>query len=239
MQGFGEFDLILSYTGGMALAELESRLGAKRAAPLYGSVDPQVHKPTSSVGDYAADISYLGTYSADRQVMLDQLFMRPARAQRLRKFIICGAQYPRDLQWAENIRLIPHLSPEHHAEFYCSSPLTLSVTRAPMAAMGWCPSGRLFEAAACGVPVLSDDWEGLKDFFEPRAEILVAHTAQDALATLSMSRASLARIGRAARERALAEHTSDRRAAELIELFCSSKSAAVRAPERKLAAGGS
>jgi spore maturation protein CgeB len=118
-----------------------------------------------------------------------------------------------------NVFFVRHLPPSEHPAFYCSSKLTLNVTRAPMAAMGWCPSGRLFEAAACGTPVLSDDWEGLETFFEPGEEILVARTAAEAEDALSRSPAELERIGRAARERVLAGHTADHRARELLGLI--------------------
>jgi spore maturation protein CgeB len=101
-----------------------------------------------------------------------------------------------------------------HPAFYCSSAATLNVTRQAMAAMGFCPSGRLFEAAACGVPVISDAWEGLDEFFEPGREILVAHGPDDVLAALDRPRGELAAIGRAARERVLADHTAEQRAAQ-------------------------
>ena len=127
--------------------------------------------------------------------------------------------YGPDFPWRPNVNYVRHLPPIEHPAFFCSSPLTLNVTRAPMAAMGYCPSGRLFEAAACGVPCLSDTWEGLESFFEPGRDILVARTTEDALAALDLGPERLARIGRAARERVLAEHTSDRRAEELVAIL--------------------
>ena len=120
-----------------------------------------------------------------------------------------------DFPWAENIYFVRHLPPSEHPAFFSSGRLTLNVTREAMAAMGWCPSGRLFEAAACGVPILSDSWEGLDAFFEPGREILTATSADEALAALDTSDTELARISRAARERVLAEHTSARRVLDL------------------------
>jgi spore maturation protein CgeB len=211
-----DFDLVLSYTGGAALAELSSRLGARVAAPLYGHVDPELHQPEPARHHYRSDLSYLGTYSADRQHGLDSYFMRPAQQRPQQRFLIGGAQYPQEFPWTPNIYFVRHLPPSEHAAFFSSSRLTLNVTRAPMAQMGWCPSGRLFEAAACGVAVLSDEWEGLEHFFIPGSEILVARTEGDALAALDLTDAELKRIGRAARERVLAEHTSERRAIDLL-----------------------
>ncbi|RYC30675.1 glycosyltransferase [Lichenibacterium minor] len=212
--GFSGYDLVLSYTGGPALDALRARLGARRVAPLYGHVDPAVHRPVPRAARFAADLSYLGTYAADRQAALETLFIAPARARPGSRFLIGGAQYPADFPWMENIFFVQHLPPPDHPAFFCSGRLTLNVTRRAMAAMGWCPSGRLFEAAACGAAILTDDWDGLAAFFEPGAELIVARTTADALAAVDLSDAELGRIGEAARARVLAEHTSEHRAAE-------------------------
>jgi spore maturation protein CgeB len=217
--GLSEFDLVLSYTGGEALSQLEKLLGARRVEPLYGSVDPQVHFPVAPVNRYRADLSYLGTYAEDRQEALEQLLIEPARRRPRQRFLIGGAKYPQAFPWTDNIYFVRHLPPFEHAAFYCSSRITLNVTRAPMAEMGYCPSGRLFEAAACGAVVLSDGWEGLSEFFKPGEEILVAHTTEDCLAALEMSDEELDRIARAARERVLADHTADQRALQLIAML--------------------
>ncbi|MBP7147070.1 MAG: glycosyltransferase [Acidobacteria bacterium] len=218
-QGLGGFDLVLSYTGGAALDELRRRLGARRVAPLYGSVDPRAHRPAPPRPEFTGDLSHLGTYSADRFEPLRELLLAPAARLPGRTFVIGGSMYPAAFPWTANIRYIPHVPPQDHPAFYCSSPLTLNVTREPMAAMGYCPSGRLFESAACGVPVLSDAWDGLDAFFAPGSEILVARTADEAIAALTLPPERLAEIGRAARARALAEHTAEHRARELLDLL--------------------
>jgi spore maturation protein CgeB len=218
-EGLGGFDVVLSFTGGAALTALRDVLGARHAVPLYGSVDPAVHRPVAPLPRYTGDLSYLGTYAANRQQALERLFLEPARQLPHRRFVLGGAQYPADFPWEPNVFFVRHLPPVEHPAFYCSSALTLNITRRPMAAMGYCPSGRLFEAAACGVPVLSDDWEGLARFFRPDEEILVARTTEDVVAALARPREELARIGRAARERTLAEHTGVRRAEELVALL--------------------
>ncbi|MBA3830611.1 MAG: glycosyltransferase [Chthoniobacterales bacterium] len=222
-RGLRDFDLVLSFTGGGALAALKLELGARRVAPLYGSVDPEVHWPTSATSAYLGNFSYLGTYAADRQAALERLFLAPARQLPSKRFVIAGAQYPADFPWSENISFVRHLPPNEHPTFFCSSRLTLNVTRAAMAAMGWCPSGRLFEAAACGVPIVSDNWEGLDEFFTADEEIIVAETSDDALAALEMSDAELRRISLAARDRVLAEHTAEARALELEQILNSSR----------------
>jgi spore maturation protein CgeB len=215
-RGLRDFDLVLSYTGGAALDELRNRLGARLALPLYGHVDPVQHRPAQPQPRFAADLSYLGTYAADRQAALAQLFLEPARRRPDQTFLIGGAQYPAGFPWASNIRFVHHVAPHDHPAFFSSSKLTLNVTRQAMAEMGWCPSGRLFEAAACGTPILSDHWDGLDSFFRPGSEILVARSSDDAVAALDLTDVEIRRIAMAARERVLSEHTSLHRARRLI-----------------------
>ena len=210
--GFAGYDLVLSYTGGPALDALRTRLGARRVSPLYGHVDPELHRPVPRKPRFATDLSYLGTYAADRQAALDALFIQPARMRPGAKFLIGGAQYPADFPWTDNIFFVRHLPPPDHPAFFSSGRLTLNVTRQAMAAMGWCPSGRLFEAAACGAPILTDAWAGLDTFFAPGSELIVARGTGDALAAVDLTDAELARIGASGRARVLGEHTSDHRA---------------------------
>jgi spore maturation protein CgeB len=186
---------------------------------LYGSVDPAAHQPAEPTELFRADLSYLGTYADDRQPGVEQLFLEPARQRPERRFVLGGSQYPPDFPWGANIYYMQHVAPEYHPAFYSSSRLTLNVTRRAMAETGFCPSGRLFEAAACGVPILTDEWAGLDAFFTPGEEILVAHDTADAVAALDLDERTLGAIARAARERTLAEHTAAHRARELEQLL--------------------
>lgn len=220
--GLAGFDLVLSYAGGAALTGLRDLLGARRSAPLYGSVDPTVHAPAPPREHLRAHLSYLGTYAADRQPALEALLLTPARRRPALTFLVGGSQYPQDFPWGENVNYVRHVPPAEHGAFYCSSALTLSVTRRAMVDTGWCPSGRLFEAAACGAAVLTDAWPGLEAFFTPGEEVLVARTTEEALAAIDTPRAVLSRIGRAARARALSEHTAAHRARELEALLTAS-----------------
>ncbi len=224
-RALADFGLVLSFTGGGALQALRERLGARRVTPLYGHSDPAVHHPVPPAAHYRADLSYLGTYAADRQHRLEELFIAPAAQRPDLRFLIGGAQYPETFPWTDNIFFVRHLPPVEHPQFYASSRLTLNVTRRDMANMGWCPSGRLFEAAACGAAILSDVWPGLGDFFGPGQEILVARCEEDVLAALDLSDAELSRIAAAGRERVLAEHTSRHRAGEMIAAIAAAMSA--------------
>jgi spore maturation protein CgeB len=217
--GLGDFDVVLSYTGGRALEELGTRLGARAVAPLYGSVDPDVHRPAPADPRFTCDMSYLGTYSADRQEPLDRLFLQAADCRPQSRFVLAGSQYPEGFAWKPNVYYMWHLTPAEHPSFYCSSQLTLNVTRGPMAEMGYCPSGRLFEAAACGATIVSDEWEGLDHFFEAGKEILVASTTADSLAALNLDPDEKRAIGQRARERTLDCHTATERARDLERIL--------------------
>jgi spore maturation protein CgeB len=219
VRGLRDYDLVLSYAGGPTLHALQEVLHARNAHPLYGHVDPALHRPVAPAAAYRSDLCWLGTYAEDRQRALKALFVDAAVARPQARFTLAGAQYPADFPWHDNIWFTRHLPPSRHAAFLCSSRLALNVTRAAMARAGWCPSGRLFETAACGVPIISDDWPGLPEFYRPGADILLARDTGDTLAAMDLSDGELKRIGEAGRARTLASHTSMHRARELVRLL--------------------
>jgi spore maturation protein CgeB len=230
--GLGDFDLVLSFAGGPALGALRTRLGARSVVPLYGAVDPAVHRPAARDDRFGADLSHLGTYAPDRRSALLELLTEPARRLATRRFLLAGAQYPEDFPRLPNLRSVSHVAPGEHAAFFSSSMLSLNVTRAAMARWGWCPSGRLFEAAACGAPLVSDSWEGLDTFFRPDEEILVARSCDDVVAAITAPKEELARMGTAARARVLAEHTAGTRARQLVEFLHGERPARESGPTR-------
>jgi spore maturation protein CgeB len=208
------FDIYLSFTGGPALRRIEHRFGAPAARALYCSVDPDCHRPQRVAAEW--DLGYLGTYSADRQPSLERLICAPARRWPDGRFAVAGSLYPPGLSWPANLQRIEHLAPDRHADFYARQRFTLNVTRADMIRCGYSPSVRLFEAASCGVPVISDWWPGLDQFFEPGAEILIANDADEVLRKLrDLSEAERLRLANAARKRVLACHTAEHRAVAL------------------------
>ncbi len=210
------YDAYLSFTGGPILDELRSRFGAQRALPLYCSVDPDAHRPQAVDERFQCALSYLGTYSSDRQPKLDLLFVEPALATPHERFLLAGAQYPESIGWPDNVWRFEHVPPSQHPSFYSSSRFTLNLTRDSMVAAGWAPSVRLFEAAACGAAIISDTWPGLDQLLTPGKEILLASTTGDVLRILrETTENEREALGRAARARVLAEHTSAQRAVEL------------------------
>jgi spore maturation protein CgeB len=208
------YDVYLSFTGGPTLALIERRYGSPAARALYCSVDPEAYPPLDPPKRW--DLSYLGTYSADRQPTLERLLIEPALRLPHRRFAVAGPQYPAGIEWPENVERIEHLPPSEHAAFYGASRFTLNVTRADMIAAGWSPSVRLFEAAACAVPVISDRWQGLDSLFAPGSEILLADSTRDVIEALECwDGRRAAAMGAAARGRVLEAHTAAHRAAEL------------------------
>jgi len=209
----GRFDFYLSFAGGPCLAQLQSQYDVRRATAFYCMVDAGRYRPMSRPKLW--DVGYMGTYSADRQGALEQLLIEPARRLPGRRFVVAGPQYPQEIEWPSNVDRIEHLPPERHAEFYSSLKFALNLTRADMRATGWSPSVRLFEAAACGTPALSDRWPGLNDLFPEGDAIVPVDTAADVTAALRMDDDERSRIGCRARQIVLAGHTGERRAETL------------------------
>ena len=208
------FDVYLSFTGGPTLDFIERFYASPAARPLYCSVDAERYRPLDVPRRW--DLSYLGTYSDDRQPTVEKLLNAAARALPHRRFCVAGPQYPDTINWPANVDRIDHVPPADHPEFYAASRFALNVTRADMIAAGWSPSVRLFEAAACATPVISDVWDGLDSLLEPGREILFANSTEDVVAALDgMDDAQARAIGTAARERVLAAHTAHHRAEEL------------------------
>lgn len=208
------YDLYLSFTGGATLRKIERRFGARKAAPLYCSVDPQVHAPERRVPKW--DLGYIGTYSDDRQKWLDQFLLTPAVEWPRARLVVAGAQYPDSIAWPSNVERIDHLPPDAHRRFYNSQRFTLNLTREKMRRAGFSPSVRLFEAAACGTPIISDYWPGLETFFQPGAEVLIARSSSEVLEYLrEIPEKERLAIGANARRRILRSHTATHRAAEL------------------------
>jgi spore maturation protein CgeB len=147
---------------------------------------------------------------------VERLLVEPARREPARRFVIAGPQYPAELAWPANVQRLEHLAPDVHRAFYNELGFALNVTRADMISAGWSPSVRLFEAAACGTPIISDPWEGLAELFEPGGEILIARSTEDVRRYLHdldpMQRRVLGARGRA---RVCASHTAAHRAADL------------------------
>jgi len=225
-----DFDLYLSFSGGPILGRLEDEFGSPMARVLYCSVDPSIYFPDSRRDRW--NLGYLGTYSSDRQPTLDSLLLSAARQWPAGRFVVAGPQYPAELEWPDNVERIEHLPPVAHRDFYNSQRATLNITRADMIRCGYSPSIRLFEAAACATPIITDYWEGLETIFDIGTEILVAQDGDQVLKQLrDTPPASLMQIGRNARRRVLAEHTAVQRAEALEHYIAEARSRQLRSKQ--------
>ncbi|SFO75841.1 Spore maturation protein CgeB [Bradyrhizobium sp. Ghvi] len=228
------FDLYLSFAGGPVPEMIEQRYGSPMARVLYCSADTETYAPRRAQAKWA--LGYLGTYSEDRQPVLDQLLLSPARTLPSVQFAVAGAQYPSDIAWPDNVMRIEHLPPKQHPAFYAEQRFTLNATRADMRALGFSPSVRLFEAAACGTPVISDRWPGIETIFEPSREILLASSPRDVIEILrDMPEERRRTIAENARRRVLADHTADHRALQLESYY--GEATARRRKSTRLSAG--
>lgn len=208
------YDAYFSFTGGPTLRRLERHFGSPMARPLYCSFDPDLYFPEEVEPRW--DLGYMGTYSDDRQPTVDRLLTEPARGWKGGRFVVAGPQYPDSLRWPRNVKRYEHLEPKKHRRFYNQQRFTLNVTRADMIAAGWSPSVRLFEAAACGTPIVSDSWPGLESIFRIGEEILIARSAAEVLQYLKdVPERERRALGQRARQRVLSQHTAAHRAREL------------------------
>lgn len=212
------FDIYLSFSGGPALQLIEEIYGSPCARPLYCSADPDLHAPVATTEKWS--LGYLGTYSADRQALLEKLLIAPALQLQNERFAVAGTKYPEATVWPSNIARIEHLPPSAHPEFYCSQRFALNITRGDMRALGFSPSVRLFEAAACGAPIISDCWPGLETILSPGSEILLATDSRDVVEFLTgLPEERRLQIAANARARVLREHTSEHRAKQFESYY--------------------
>ncbi|MCK1598468.1 MULTISPECIES: CgeB family protein [unclassified Bradyrhizobium] len=226
------FDLYLSFTGGPVPQMIEENYGSPLARALYCSADTNLYAPRPAKPKWS--LGYLGTYSGDRQPVLEELLLAPARALPAEQFVVAGAQYPEHISWPANVTRIEHLTPQQHPTFYSEQRFTLNATRSDMRALGFSPSVRLFEAAACGTPIISDRWPGLETIFEPSSEILIVSEPKEVIEILrDIPEERRRQIAENARRRVLADHTSEHRAQQL-ETFYLEASARRRRKSKRL-----
>ena len=208
------YHIYLSFTGGPTLKRIEEQYGSPMARPFYCSFDPELYFPEEQEKKW--DLGYLGTYSTDRQPPLTKLMLRAAEDFKDGKFVVAGPQYPAEIEWPANVERIEHLPPSEHRKFYNSQRFTMNITREDMIGAGYSPSVRLFEAAACNTPIISDYWEGIESIFEPGKEILISKSEEETVGYLNnIGEAERQQIAASAREKVLAFHTAAHRAKEL------------------------
>jgi spore maturation protein CgeB len=215
-------DLVVTYGGGPPVVESYLRLGAKRCVPIYNALDPASHHPVPAEPRFAADLAFLANRLPDREARVESFFLEPASMLPTRSFLLGGNGWD-EKAMSPNVRRLGHVPTRDHNAFNCSSLAVLNVARDSMAAVGFSPATRVFEAAGAGACLITDAWDGIEHFLAPDQEVLVArdgHDVQAHVAALTKARATV--IGSRARDRILAEHTYDKRALQLHQLLIES-----------------
>jgi spore maturation protein CgeB len=210
-----DYDLVLTYGGGRTVVERYLLLGARDCIPIYNALDPDEHHPAPPDERFQADLALLANRLPDRETRIDRFFLDAALAAPGSTFLLGGAGWD-DKPLPPNARSCGHVGTADHNAFNSTPLAVLNVTRESMAANGWSPATRVFEAAGAGSCLVTDAWAGIEDFLEPDSEVLVAHDGEEVarhLAKLTPARA--AAIGRAARRRIVASHTYAHRAEQV------------------------
>lgn len=212
-----QLDLVLTYGGGEAVRKRYFGLGAKDCVAVYNALDPATHHPVPPEPRFACDLGLLANRLPDREARIDEFFLGPAAELPGARFLLGGSGWE-DKALPPAVARLGHVGTALHNAFNCSARAVLNVTRDSMAATGYSPPTRLFEAAGAGACVITDAWRGIEMFLTPGQEVLVARDAADVVEALGGLTPERAReIGAAALGRVRAEHTYDRRAAALAE----------------------
>jgi spore maturation protein CgeB len=216
----GRYDLVLTFGGGRPVIDRYADLGARACVPIYNALDPLTHHPEPPRPELACDLAFLGNRLPDREARAEEFFFGAVEALPQRSFLLGGNGWEDRVEGLANLRYLGHVPPGDHNALNRSALAVLNVSRESMAANGWSPATRVFEAAGAGACLVSDAWEGIEDFLAPGEEVLVARDGAEVaelLAGLGPDRAR--RIGEAALERVLAEHTYERRAAQVEQVL--------------------
>lgn len=229
------YDLVFTYGGGDPVVRAYAARGARRCVPVYNALDPSTHHPAPPDRRFEADLALLANRLPDREARVEEFFLRPAAALPDRRFLLGGAGWE-DRAVPPNVRRAGHVGTADHNAWNSTARAVLNVSRDSMAATGFSPATRVFEAAGAGACIVTDAWEGIERFLAPGEEILVARDGAEVAALVAgLDAARARRVGAAARRRVLAEHTYARRA-EVVEAALGIRGARP-APEPALAQG--
>jgi spore maturation protein CgeB len=213
------YDMVLTYGGGEPVVRGYRAAGARLCVPIYNALDETTHHPVTADPRFSGDLGFLGNRLPDREARVERFFLAAAARLPDRRFVLGGNGWG-DKPMPANVRYVGHVYTRDHNAFNCTPQAVLNISRDSMARYGFSPATRVFEAAGAGACLMTDAWEGIELFLEPGAEVLVAHDGDDVahlLAALDADRAR--RIGAAARQRVLAEHTYAHRAVQLDALL--------------------
>lgn len=212
-------DMVLTYGGGSPVVQAYRTLGAGCCVPIYNALDPTTHHPVPPEDRFRADLSFLGNRLPDREARVEAFLFAAARLLPAARFLLGGAGWA-DKACPDNVARLGHVPTSDHNALNVSARAVLNISRDNMAATGFSPATRVFEATGAGACLMTDAWDGIEMFLTPGEEVLVVRDGADvadALRALTPARATA--IGAAALRRVLADHTYDRRAAMVHDLL--------------------
>jgi len=210
------YDMVFTYGGGRPVVDRYLALGARSCTPVYNALDPETHRPEPPRPELACDLAFLGNRLPDREARVEEFFFRVAKALPSSVLMLGGSGWEDRVAGLANVRHLGHVAPGDHNALNRSALAVLNISRESMAANGWSPATRVFEAAGAGACLVTDEWQGVEEFLAPGEEVLVARDGAEVAELLAALEPERARaIGEAARERVLAEHTYDRRAEQV------------------------
>jgi len=213
------YDFIFTYGGGDPVVRRYASFGARECVPIYNALDPTTHYPVPPNPDFDADLSFLGNRLPDREARVEEFFLRAASLVPLGRFLLGGSGWD-DKPLPASVKYIGHVFTGDHNAFNCTPRAVLNISRESMAANGWSPATRVFEAAGAAACLITDAWEGIEYFLEPGSEVLVAHDgAEVAELVRGLDPKRAKQIGQAALKRVLAEHTYEHRAQQVVGIL--------------------
>jgi spore maturation protein CgeB len=214
-----QYDLVLTYGGGDPVTTAYTEFGAQLCVPIYNALDPTTHHPVERDSRFEAELGFLGNRLPDREARVEEFFLRAAALLPDQRFLLGGSGWE-NKNLPPSVQYVGHVYTADHNAFNCTPLAVLNVSRDSMARYGYSPATRVFEAAGAAACLITDEWEGIELFLEPGREVLVAAdgaAVAEHVRALDAQRAR--RVGRAAYERVLSEHTYAHRAAQLEALL--------------------
>ena len=214
------YDFILTYGGGDPVVTAYTQLGAKRCHPIYNALDPDTHHPVPPTPRFTSTLGFLGNRLPDREERVKEFFFKPVAQMPDATFILGGSGWREYAPQFPNLEYLGHIYARDHNAFNCSPLAVLNINRESMAHTGYSPPTRVFEAAGAGACLIMDRWLGAELFLKPGKEVLLAANGNEVMAHLrNLTPDKAQRIGQAARQRVLAQHTYRHRAEQFEQLI--------------------
>jgi spore maturation protein CgeB len=223
------YDGVLAF--GNVIRDLYLRHGwAARAWTWHEAADVRVFQPMPGETP-EGDLVWIGNWGDDeRTAELREFLLDPVRALGLRARIY-GVRYPEEARRALAEAGVDYGGwlPNFDApRIYARHRMTVHVPRRPyVAALPGIPTIRVFEALACGIPLICAPWQDSEGLFTPGEDYLVAHHGAEMrahMAAIANDSALAATLAAQGRRTILARHTCAHRVDELLAILAELRS---------------